>query len=193
MEITLKAIVNLELHNQDNTFKFRTGENIPYFCLPATDGKIYSASSFHDVKCLVVIFTSNHCPYAKLYEERILEIHRDYKDLSLALVCICSNDGSAFPEDSFDNMKAKNYPFPYLHDETQTVAKAFDAQTTPEAYVFNQDRALVYHGAIDDNPENASLARNKYLREAINSVLGNSLPNITESHVIGCSIKWKIN
>ena len=173
--------------------KFKIGEKAPYFCLPATDGKLYSLSNFSNSACLVVIFTSNHCPYAKLYEPRIIELVNEFQKQNVSIIAICSNDGSAFPEDSFENMKLKKYPFPYLHDESQIVAKAFDAQATPEAYVFDSEFTLRYHGAIDDTPEAHEAVKQHYLRDAINAILTDTRIEITEAPLIGCSIKWKIS
>ena len=173
--------------------KLSIGEKIPYFCLQATDNKIYTPASFSDSKALVVIFTSNHCPYAKLYEDRIKEIYSNYKPKNVNFICICSNDGAAFPEDSFENMKLKDFPFPYLHDEKQDAARAFDAQTTPEVYVFDQTQTLKYHGAVDNNPESKNLASKHYLIETLEAILENKEVPQTQSQVIGCSLKWKIN
>ena len=160
--------------------------------MTATDEKIYSSNSFPEAACLVIIFTSNHCPYAKLYEERIIACSKEFAEKNVQFLAICSNDGQAFPEDSFENMKLKKYPFPYLHDETQQVAKSFDAQATPEAFVFNSNLVLKYHGAIDDSPETKSLVKKSYLKDAIVSVLKGETLTTTEVPLIGCSIKWKI-
>lgn len=141
---------------------------------------------------MVVIFTSNHCPYAKLYEERIIAIAHEFHEQGVKFLAICSNDGQAFPEDSFENMKLKKYPFPYLHDDTQQVAKSFDAQATPEAFVFDSNQTLRYHGAIDDSPETKSLAKKNFLNDAIVSVLKGEPVKTAKVPLIGCSIKWKI-
>lgn len=181
----------MNFQSRNTQQKFEIGESIPYFCMTATDEKIYSSNSFPEAACLVVIFTSNHCPYAKLYEERIISISKEFNDKGVKFLAICSNDGQAFPEDSFENMKLKKYPFPYLHDETQQVAKAFDAQATPEAFVFDSNQVLRYHGAIDDSPETKSLVKRSYLNDAIVSVLKSEVVQTAEVPLIGCSIKWK--
>jgi peroxiredoxin len=173
--------------------KFRIGEKAPYFCLPSTDGKLYSLSSFENASCIVVIFTSNHCPYAKLYESRMISLYNELKVQNVEFLAICSNDGSAFPEDSFEQMKTKEFPFPYLHDETQIVAKSFDAQATPEVFVFDKNYILNYHGAIDDNPESLGFVKKHLLRDAVTAVINNRPVETPEAPLIGCSIKWKLN
>ena len=182
----------MNIQSRNKRQKLEIGEPIPYFCMTATDEKIYSSNSFPEAACLVVIFTSNHCPYAKLYEERIVSTSREFAEKGVQFLAICSNDGQAFPEDCFENMKLKKYPFPYLHDETQQVAKSFDAQATPEAFVFDSNLALKYHGAIDDSPETKSLIKKNFLTDAIVSVLKGEMLQTTEAPLIGCSIKWKI-
>lgn len=183
----------MDLHTAQSPQRFSVGEKIPYFCLQGTDGKIYTPNTFAHVSALVVIFMSNHCPYARLYEERVIELHKEFESKNVHIVCICSNDGDAFPEDSFENMKLKNYPFPYLHDATQVVARSFDAQTTPEVFLFDNMHTLRYHGAIDNNPESKSLATCHYVKEALEAILAGGQISKTESPLIGCSLKWKIN
>lgn len=112
--------------------------------------------------------------------------------MGVELIAICSNDGDAFPEDSFENMKLKDYPFPYLHDSDQLAAKAFDAQSTPEAFLFDADKTLRYHGAIDDSPESKNLVNSHFLKDAVLSIIAGEQVKITEAPLIGCSIKWKI-
>jgi peroxiredoxin len=168
------------------------GDKAPYFCLPGTDGLIHSLSNHVGSPCLVVIFTSNHCPYAKTYEDLLVLLHKKYKGFGVDFIAICSNDGTAFPEDSFENMKNKDFPYPYLHDENQEVARAFGAEATPEVFVFDADQVLRYHGAIDNNPERTSKVTENYLEDAINSILNGSAVSKPEAPLIGCSIKWSL-
>src|SRR3990172_8579268 len=121
------------------------------FDLPGTDEKKYSLLSFKEAKALTIIFSCNHCPYVKAWEDRLISLQKRYAGNGVSFVLICANDSAKYPDDSFDNMKAhaleKNYPFPYLCDETQKVAKAYGAERTPEVFLFDSNRKLCYHGA----------------------------------------------
>ncbi|GAB4299210.1 MAG: thioredoxin family protein [Ignavibacteriaceae bacterium] len=176
-----------------NTLKI--GSKLPFFKLTATDGKIYSTDTFSDKKILIVIFSCNHCPYVKAYEDRIIKIQEDYKNKGVQIVAINSNDDSTYPEDSFENMKKraseKNFNFPYLRDEDQSVAKAFDATHTPEIFVFDSDRKLAFHGKIDDNWKEPENVQNHYLKNALDELLNDIPVSVPETFTIGCTIKWK--
>lgn len=178
-----------------HTFELNLGEQAPYFSLPATDGKIYSLADFSAVQALVVVFTCNHCPYSRSYETRLADIARRYQPMGVGMVGICANDADDFPEDSFERMVEKSellgFPFPYLHDEKQHVARGYDAVCTPEAYVFDRKKTLIYHGMVDDNAEHPEEAKERYLINAIEAALAGETPKIQQTAVIGCSIKWK--
>ena len=151
-------------------------------------------NTFADKKALVIIFSCNHCPYVQAYEDRIIEIQKDYsKDVQV--VAISSNEDVNYPEDSFENMKAraqmKKFNFPYLHDETQNVAKAYGATHTPEIFLFDKERKLVFHGKIDDNWQAPKSVKSKYLRNAIDELLSGKQISVPETFTIGCTIKWK--
>jgi len=180
---------------QPSGFKLQLGEQAPYFSLQGTDGKIYSLADFRNERGLVVLFTCNHCPYAQAYEERIKALAEKYQPEGVQFVAICSNDAVGYPEDSFDNMvkkwKLTGWPFPYLQDETQSVAKAYDAACTPEAYVFDAEQHLAYHGCIDDNHADTNGVSKHYLRDAIEAVLAGNPPKQPLTEAIGCSIKWR--
>ncbi len=171
------------------------GSKIPYFKLKGVDEKVYSLDVLADKKILVVIFSCNHCPYVQAYEDRIKEIQREFDEKELAVVAINSNDDSQYPDDSFENMKKraseKHFNFPYLRDEDQSVANAFDASHTPEIFLFNKERELVYHGKIDDNWKDEKAVKNKYLHDAITELLKGEEISIPETFSIGCTIKWK--
>jgi peroxiredoxin len=171
------------------------GEKAPYFSLPATDGRIYSLSDFADAKALLVVFTCNHCPYSRNYEQRLSEIAARYCPEGMGMVGICANAGEDYPEDSFEHMVEKSqnlgFPFPYLHDEKQIVARAYDAACTPECYLFNHQMQLVYHGWVDDNAERPDLVTSPDLKNAIEAVLAGKTPPLQQTAVIGCSIKWR--
>lgn len=169
------------------------GAVAPSFHLPGVDGKDHSLDSF-DADALVVVFTCNHCPVAKAYEDRLVALQADYEDGDADLVAINPNEDENYPEDSFENMveraETAGFNFPYLRDESQDVAAAYGAECTPHAFVFDANRQLVYQGAIDDDREGADITE-RYVRDAIDAVLtGESYPTDTVAPM-GCSIKWK--
>ena len=176
------------------TDTLKIGSKAPDFNLPATDGKNYSLSSFADKKAIIVIFSCNHCPYVQAYEDRIIEIQKDYKN-DVQIIAISSNEDVNYPEDSFENMKAraelKKFNFPYLHDETQEIAKAYGATHTPEIFLFDKERKLAFHGKIDDNWQEPKSVQSKYLRNALDELLSGKQISVPETFTIGCTIKWK--
>jgi len=170
------------------------GKPIVEFALSGVDGKTYSPADFADKPVLVVAFWCNHCPYVKAYEDRTIALAKEYAD-RVAFVAINANDAVKYPEDSFENMqrraKEKDYPFPYLHDESQEVARAYGATRTPEFFVFDSNRVLRYHGRLDDNWENPAEVKQQYLRDALNALLNSQEPPVTQTEPVGCSVKWK--
>ncbi len=176
------------------TDTLKIGSQAPYFNLPAVDGNTYSIDSFKDKEALVVIFSCNHCPYVRAYEDRIIQIQNDYRD-RLQIVAINSNDTTNYPEDSFEEMikraNEKKFNFPYLRDETQEIAKAYGATHTPEIFLFNRERKLVFHGKIDDNWQEPDKVKTPYLRNAIDELLAGKPISVPETFTIGCTIKWK--
>jgi len=176
-----------------NTLKI--GSKIPEFDLPAVDGKNYSLDSFSDKDVLTVIFSCNHCPYVRAYEDRIKAIQNDYFKKGVQIVAINANDSDKYEDDSFENMKQraseKVFNFPYLRDESQEIAKAYDASHTPEVFVFDRDRKLVYHGKIDDNWKEPEKVRSNYLRDVLDELLAGQEISVPETFSIGCTIKWK--
>ena len=176
------------------TDTLKIGSYAPDFKLPAIDGKNYSLNDFTLKKALIVIFSCNHCPYVQAYEDRIIEIQKIYsKDVQV--VAINSNDLEDYPDDSFDNMKdraqIKGFNFPYLRDDSQTVAKAYGATHTPEIFLFDNERKLAFHGKIDDNWQDQKSVKSKYLRNAIDELLAGKQISVPETFTIGCTIKWK--
>ncbi len=173
----------------------KTGEAARPFSLPGTDGKTYTLDSFKDKKILVVIFSCNHCPYVQAYEDRMMALQKEFGGQGVQFVLINSNEDQNYPEDSFDEMvkraKLKGYPFPYLRDESQEVAKAYQAERTPHIYVFDGDRKLVYTGKIDDNWQEPKRVKEQYLRDALAALVKDEKPKSPETFAIGCSIKWK--
>ena len=177
------------------TNKLSIGSKIPKFNLTGIDGKTYSLESFKDSKGLIIIFSCNHCPYVQAYEDRIKKIQSDYEDKGITVVAINSNDDFNYPDDSFENMKKRaaeqNFNFLYLRDENQSVARNFDATHTPEIFLFDEDRKLVYTGKIDDNWQEPDKVVNHYLRNALNEMLEGIEISVPETYSIGCTIKWK--
>ena len=178
-----------------STKTLQIGSTIPNFNLLSIDGKKYSLDSFKDNKALIIIFSCNHCPYVQAYENRIMAIQNDYEEKGVSVIAINSNDAVQYPDDSFEEMKKraalKKFNFVYLRDEDQSVAKNFDAAHTPEIFLFNDERKLVYHGKIDDNWQEEQKVKTKYLREALDEMLSGKEISVPETYSIGCTIKWK--
>lgn len=171
------------------------GTSAPAFSLPAVDGQTYSIESFRDAKLLVVIFTCNHCPYAQALEQRFIEIQRDYAPKGVQLCAISSNDVRAYPDDSFEKMRERaaeqNWNYPYLHDESQAVARAYDAACTPDIFVFDAERKLRYNGRCDDNWREADKVSRQDLRQALDALLAGRAIDFDVHPALGCSIKWR--
>jgi peroxiredoxin len=173
----------------------KIGDRAPGFSLLGVDGKSYGLEDFKDKKAVIVMFSCNHCPYVKAYEDRFVEIQGDYKEKGVVLVAINSNDDRIYPEDSFENMKVrakqKGFNFPYLRDKTQKVARAYGAERTPEVFVFDEKRVLRYHGRIDDNVYEPSQVRQHYLRDALDALLKGRKVPVEDTEPVGCTVKWK--
>lgn len=171
------------------------GTDAPPFSLPGVDGETHSLDSFSDAELLVVVFTCNHCPYAIASEDRLIEIQRDYASKGIQIVAINPNDAKNYPDDSFEKMKEraaeKGFNFPYLRDESQEVARAYDAACTPDIFVFDKDRKLVYNGRIDDNWKEPDNVTRNDLREVLDAVLEGRSVDFEHVPSMGCSIKWK--
>jgi thiol-disulfide isomerase/thioredoxin len=167
----------------------------PDFRLPSVAGTIVGRDDFADAPLLGVFFYCNHCPYAKAIEGRLILLERDYRDKGFRFVAVSANDAATYPEDSFANMKkraeARGYLFPYLYDESQSIARAFGAICTPDLFVFDRDRKLAYHGRLDDAPMDASKVKRRELGEAVDALLAGRAPDSGQNPSIGCSIKWK--
>ena len=175
-------------------FTLELGVKAPDFRLPATDGKEYSLGSFEQAKILVVVFSCNHCPAAIGSEDRMIQLHKDYKPKGVAMAVINSNEDKNHPDDSFEKMKLrarqKGFPFPYLRDETQDAATAYGALRTPHFYVFDADRRLRYTGRMDNNPYEAPKATQHDLRNALDALLAGKKPPVELTNPIGCNVKW---
>ncbi|MFO7656139.1 MAG: thioredoxin family protein [Bacteroidales bacterium] len=166
------------------------------FKLKNVDGKYISLSDYKDAKGFVVVFTCNHCPYVIAYQDRLIETDKKYKKLGYPVIAINSNDEKIVPGDSYEAMveraKEKNFSFPYLRDEDQSVVKAYGAERTPHVYLLqkvNDKMVVKYIGAIDDNYKDASAVKEKYLENAINALLKGKEPEPSLTKAIGCTIK----
>lgn len=175
--------------------ELKIGSKAIDFNLKGVDGKSYSLDMFKDKKVLCIIFMCNHCPYVIATQERINEIAKDYVNKSFALVGINPNDEIAYPEDSFENMKIRTkeagFVFPYLRDETQEIARAYDAVCTPDIFLYDRNRILRYRGRIDDSWKDETKVTRKELRMAIDKLLNDKDIDFDMIPTIGCSIKWK--
>ena len=173
----------------------KIGDSAPTFSLKGVDEKIHSLDELKGEKGTVVIFSCNHCPYVKAYEDRMIQLAKEYQPKGISFVLINANDPIKYPEDSFENMQKraqeKGYPFPYLWDETQEVARAYEAERTPEVFLFDSELKLRYHGAIDDNWEDPAKVTKRYLKDALEALLAGREPEVKETAPVGCTIKWK--
>ncbi len=164
--------------------------------LNVINGKMLSRDEAFGKHGLVVMFICNHCPFVKHVSEELMRVSNDYRVQGFGFVGINSNDVSQYPEDSPENMiktaEENKYAFPYLYDETQEVARAYKAACTPDFYVFNSQKKLVYRGQLDDSrPGNGIPVTGRDLREALDNILSNDLQNPNQKPSIGCNIKWK--
>lgn len=160
------------------------------------NGQTYSLDSFADKAALLVMFICRHCPYVVHVQEELARIGRDYKDTGLGMIAISSNDPVGYPDDAPPKLKEMalrlGFTFPFCHDETQEVAKAYHAACTPDFYLFDRDRRLVYRGQLDDSrPGNNKPVTGRDLRSAVQAVLAGKPVDGNQRPSIGCSIKWK--
>ncbi len=173
------------------------GGYAPDFELPSTDGTVHHLARYLETYHAVgVVFMCNHCPYVKLYLERLKQIQADFVDQGVTLIGINPNDATQFPDDSFDKMKQfvveQGLNFPYLRDETQDVAQSFGAKKTPHVFLLNQAGVLCYSGSVDDQPNQPEAVKVHYLRAAIAQILSGAPVTPTSTEPVGCSVKWRI-
>lgn len=173
-------------------------KTIENFSLKNTDEKIISLADYQDAKGFVIVFTCNHCPFAKLYPNRFNKLNSKYSKQGIYLIAISSTDTMLYEEDNFDQMKIKakkeKFNFPYLFDENQTVAKMFAPDKTPHAFVVwkeNGKYLIKYNGAFDDNGAEENKVKNHYVEDAIKSLLSSKEVEIKETKSIGCKIYFR--
>lgn len=172
------------------------GTPAPDFSLPDTTGRTVSLADLAGSRALLVAFICNHCPYVKHVAAGLAQLARDYQPRGVTVVGINSNDAAGYPDDSpakmRDEVALRGYTFPYLFDESQAVAKAYRAACTPDFYVFDSQRRLVYRGQLDSSrPENGVPVTGEDLRRALDAVLAGQAPPAEQRPSIGCNIKWK--
>lgn len=176
-------------------FTLNIGEKIPDFRLKATDGKYYGPADFSDSDVLVIFFTCNHCPYVLGSDEETRKTALKYKPRGVTFVGINSNSPNTYPEDDFEHMvsrmEEKRFPWIYLYDETQEVARAYGALRTPHFYIFDGSRKLVYTGRGLDNPRDTTKMMVNDLDRALDEVTSNRAVSIAVTNPIGCNVKWE--
>jgi peroxiredoxin len=170
------------------------GSPAPDFSLPSVDGTTRSLADYGDAPLLALVQSCNHCPYVQAWEGRMSSLQREYGERGFRLVAVSSNDVERYPEDSFEAMgeraRAQGFPFDYLHDASQALAHDLGSERTPEVFLFDGDRRLVYHGAIDDNRDETAVGQ-RYLRDAIEALLEGQEPRVSDTPAVGCTVKWK--
>jgi peroxiredoxin len=183
------------MKREDISSKFPIGARLPKFSLKSTTGEVWKSDSVEVDKGLLIVFTCNHCPYVKGSEGELIGLAHEYGRKGIKVVAISSNDPEQYPDDNFENMQRKSLdmrlPYPYLFDETQSVARSFDAACTPECYLFDGAQRLVYHGAINDTPKSSATVKQRFLAEALEELCSTGAVAKSFSHPMGCSIKWR--
>lgn len=195
----LGLLLGVTVAEAQETSGYPIGSAVADFRLKNVDERMISLADYKAQKGVVIVFTCNHCPFSKAYEDRILALDRKFAPLGYPVLAIMPNDPAAYSDDSFDNMKSrareKGYSFPYVIDETQAVARAFGASRTPQVYVLKKtagDRfTLEYTGAIDDNPQDAVGVKKRYVDDAVTALLAGRSMALTSTKAIGCGIKWR--
>lgn len=177
------------------SFTLQIGDSAPDFRLPATDGKTYSLSDFSNDPVLVVFFTCNHCPYVTGSDEATRTTAERFAPQGVRFVAINSNSRNTYEEDDFSHMvqrmKEHGFPWIYLHDESQDIARAYGALRTPHFYVFDQERKLIYTGRAVDSPRQAERAKVHDLDRVLTEHLGGKPVSVPVTNPIGCNVKWE--
>lgn len=171
--------------------KVESGDPAPEWSgLKGVDDKTHSLSDYDDAKAIVLVFTCNHCPVAKAYEDRLIELQKDYDSKGVQVIALNVNN---LPADRLDKMKIraeeKGFNFPYIYDPSQESAKEYGATRTPHVFVLCPERKVAYIGAIDDNM-NPEKVETHYVRDALDAILAGEKPETTETNAVGCGIKW---
>ena len=181
-----------------NPYGYKPGDVARDFKLKNINGKAVALADYKDAKGFIVVFTCNHCPFSKAYEQRIIDLDKKYAAKGFPVIAINPNDKNVEPEDSYDNMvanaKTKNFTFPYLYDESQEIAAAYGATRTPHVFVLQKTakgNIVKYIGAIDDNTDEPGAVTKRYVEDAVNELLNGKEVTVASTKALGCSIKWK--
>ncbi|MFZ5805294.1 MAG: thioredoxin family protein [Acidobacteriota bacterium] len=170
-------------------------ESVANVKMKGVDGKEVTLKELMGPKGLLVIFSCNHCPWVKAWQARMVALGNEYSQKGVGVVAVNSNDVTAYPDDDMEHMiaqaKEHGYRFPYVMDTTSDVARAFGATRTPEAFLFDAQGKLVYHGAIDDNAEKPQEVKKTYLADALAAVVAGKPVPVAETKALGCSIKFR--
>lgn len=172
----------------------RLGDAAPRFSLPGVEGATHALDDYAAADALVLVQSCNHCPYVRAWEGRLKSIQADYAGRGVQLVAVSSNNAASHPDDSFPEMakraQRESFNFDYLYDEDQSFARALGSERTPEVFLFDRDRRLRYHGAVDDS-RNEDAVTQDYLRDALDAVLDGGEPEPAETAAVGCTVKWR--
>ncbi len=197
--IILLILTNLHWQNTEQSGGYQVGDFAGDFHLKNVDGKMVSMNDFTNAKGFIIAFTCNTCPFAILYEQRIINLANTYAPQGYPLIAINPNDASIQPGDSYENMQRraqdKDYPFPYLVDETQETTKKFGATNTPHLFILKKEGEkykVMYIGAIDNNPKDANKATRHYVEEAMRQIISGQPVMEPVTKAIGCGIRWKM-
>lgn len=196
--LTALLLLTTSIGLQAQSKGYSLGDAVADFRLKNVDSRQVTLADYRSQKGLIVVFMSNHCPFSKAYEDRLIALDRKFSSQGYSVLAIMPNDPNAYEDDSFGNMQLrardKAYPFVYAMDETQSTARAFGATRTPEVYVLKQvggQFVLEYVGAIDDSPQDGSGVQRRYIDEAVSSLLAGRPVQSPITKPIGCAIKWK--
>jgi glutathione peroxidase-family protein len=198
LSLKLMVLVIAMASIQSTRKGYEVGDVVGDFNLKNVDGNLVSLSDYKEAKGFIIVFDCNSCPVSKLYNKRIIALHKKYSSSGFPVVAINANDAEKSPEDSYEQMvkeaKEKEYEFAYLYDQSQEIAQVFGATNTPQAFILvKKDAALkvAYIGAIDNNARDGSKADKKYVENVIEALLKNQPFSVTKTKAIGCGIRWK--
>jgi len=195
---TVSANSNLPTGSIFSPADYRIGDAVANFRLKNVNGSMVSLSDFSSQKGVIIIFTCNHCPFSKAYEERVGALNERFAAQGYPVVAINPSDPKTYEDDTFEQVreraKSKGFSYPYLVDDTQTVSRAFGASRTPQAYILKNNGGtfvVQYIGTLDDNPQDPTSVTKRYVEDAVTNLLAGKPVVITTTKAIGCAIKWK--
>lgn len=196
--IIISVLFMTPMIDREEKAGYNIGDYATDFKLKNVDGKMVSLSDFPEAKGYIISFTCNSCPYSVLYEQRIIDLDNKYASKGYPVIAINPNDPAKDSDESFEKMveraSQKNYPFPYLVDETQVTTRAYGATNTPHMYVLQKDNdkyKVMYIGTIDNNPKNPDKVTKFYIEDAMNELLSGQEVKVSKTKAVGCGIKWK--